>query len=80
MALIVESQRGLVGNGTYQVLESLMIVALGATFFSSATNALVSEIPNRYFGETMKIFLAPVFAASSLAAVPSMKVFGTTEM
>src|SRR5438874_2164395 len=56
MALIVESQRGLVGNGTYQVAWSLTICALGAAFLRPATKALVSLIPNRYFGDTMKIF------------------------
>src|SRR5260370_40409619 len=72
MALMVESQRGLVGNGTYQVLGSLTIWRLGLAFFSAATKALVSEIPNRYFGETMKTLLRLRLAASRPAAVPSM--------
>ena len=55
------------------------MVALGAAFFSEATKALVSETPNRYLGETTKIFLAPVLAASWPAAVPSMYVLGTID-
>ena len=79
MAAIVESQRGLVGKGTYQVLGSLTMVALGAAFLSEATKALVSETPKRYLGETMKMRLAPVLPASWPAATPSMKVLGTIE-
>ena len=72
MALMVESQRGLVGNGTYQVLGSFTICALELAFFKAATKALVSEMPNRYLGETMKILPTFSFAASRPAAVPSM--------
>src|SRR5690348_11690547 len=76
---MVESQRGLVGNGTYQVLGSLTIWALELAFFSAATKALVSEIPNRYFGETMKILPTLSLAASRPAAVPSIYVLGTID-
>ena len=69
---MVESQRGLVGNGTYQVLGSFTIWTLELAFFNAATKALVSEIPKRYFGETMKILLTLRLAASLPAAVPSM--------
>src|SRR6267378_1830428 len=79
MALMVESQRGLVGKGTYQVLGSFTIWTLELAFFNAATKALVSEIPNRYFGETMKILLTLRVAASLPAAVPSMYVLGTID-
>src|SRR5258706_12463805 len=79
MALMVESHRGLVGNGTYQVLGLFTIWTLELAFFKAATKALVSEIPNRYFGETMKILFTPRPAASLPAAVPSIYVFGTID-
>src|SRR6266571_4787506 len=76
---VVESQRGLVGNGTYHVLWLLTIWTLEFAFFKAATNALVSEMPKRYLGETMKILLTPSLAASLPAAVPSIYVLGTID-
>ena len=71
--MIVESHRGLVGNGTYHVLSGLTIWALGLAFFSDATKALVSEMPKRYRGETMKIFLTLGSLPTRVPAeVPSM--------
>ena len=55
------------------------LVSDGFAFFSEATNAFVSEIPNRYFGETMKIFCRPSLPTRLPAAVPSMYVFGTMD-
>src|SRR5258708_32699530 len=42
MALMVESERGLVGNGTHHVLESFTVWTLGSAIFCSARQHVVS--------------------------------------